>query len=90
MDACKPILTPVEERLKLVKDGSGDLVNATNFKRLIRSLRFLTATRPDIVYRVRILDIQIAIRPMMLKREKSTLGYVFHLGSEAFSWSSKK
>lgn len=34
MEACKPILTPAEERLKLAKDGSGDLVDATNFRRL--------------------------------------------------------
>ncbi|KAK2975123.1 hypothetical protein RJ640_024698 [Escallonia rubra] len=49
MEACNPILIPVEERLKLVKDGSGDLVNATNFTRLVGSLRYLTATRLDIV-----------------------------------------
>ncbi|KAJ8770292.1 hypothetical protein K2173_013008 [Erythroxylum novogranatense] len=57
MDACKPILTPVKERLKLVKDGSGDLVNATNFRRLIRSLSYLTVIRPNIVYRVGIMSI---------------------------------
>ncbi|KAJ8769022.1 hypothetical protein K2173_024018 [Erythroxylum novogranatense] len=82
MDACKPILTPVQERLKLVKGGSGDLVDATNFKRLIESLRYLTATRPDIVYGVGIAG--------DIEKRKSTLGYVFYLGSAAFSWSSKK
>ncbi|KAK2979582.1 hypothetical protein RJ640_020074 [Escallonia rubra] len=50
MEACNPILIPVEERLKLVKDGSGDLVNATNFRRLVGSLMYLTTTRLDIVY----------------------------------------
>ncbi|KAK2980493.1 hypothetical protein RJ640_007749 [Escallonia rubra] len=49
MKACKPILTLVEERLKLVKDGSGGLVNATNFRRLVGSVRYLIATRPDII-----------------------------------------
>ncbi|KAF2301565.1 hypothetical protein GH714_026406 [Hevea brasiliensis] len=39
LKACKPILTPVEERLKLVKDGSGDLVDATNFRRLVGCFR---------------------------------------------------
>ena len=32
MESCKPILTPVEDRLKLVKDGNDDLVDATNIK----------------------------------------------------------
>ena len=52
MEACKPMLTPVEERLKLTKEGSGDLVDATKFRRLVGSLRYLTTTRPDIVYGV--------------------------------------
>ncbi|KAK2983651.1 hypothetical protein RJ640_023185 [Escallonia rubra] len=39
MEACNPILIPVEDKLKLVKDGSGDLINATNFRRLVGSLR---------------------------------------------------
>ncbi|KAK2995531.1 hypothetical protein RJ640_022733 [Escallonia rubra] len=56
MEACNPILIPVEERSKLVKDGSGDFVNATNFRRLVGSLRYLTATRPDIVYGVGIVS----------------------------------
>jgi len=35
MEACKPILTPVEERLKLMKDGGGELVDVTNFRMLV-------------------------------------------------------
>ena len=46
------MLTPVEERLKLGKESGGDLVNSTNFRMLVGSLRYLTATRPDIVYGV--------------------------------------
>lgn len=46
----------MEERLKLAKDGNGDLVNATNFKRTIESLRYLTTTRPDIMFGVRIVS----------------------------------
>ena len=38
MDSCKPILTLAEERLKLVKDSSGDLVDVTIYKRLVESL----------------------------------------------------
>ena len=50
MESCKPMLTPVEERLKLEKESGDDLVNSTNFRRLVGSLRYLTTTRPDIVY----------------------------------------
>lgn len=50
------MLTPVEERLRLVKDGSVDLVDATNFKRFVRSLRYQTITRPDIIYGVEIIS----------------------------------
>ena len=46
------MLTLVEERLKLEKDGSGELVDSTIFRRLLGSLRYLTSTRPDISYGV--------------------------------------
>ncbi|XP_050895194.1 secreted RxLR effector protein 161-like [Lathyrus oleraceus] len=50
MESCKSMLTQVEERLKLEKESGGDLVNSTNFRRLVGNLRYLTTTRPDIVY----------------------------------------
>ncbi|KAJ8754990.1 hypothetical protein K2173_015502 [Erythroxylum novogranatense] len=89
MEAWKPILTLVGERLKLLKDGNDELVDATKFRRLIESLRYLTVTRPNIVYRVRIVNIQIAIGQEIL-RNGITSSYLFHLSSEAFSWLSKK
>ena len=56
MESCKPILTPIEDKLKLVKDDSDDLVDATNYKRLVGSLQYLTITRPDIMYGVGIVS----------------------------------
>ncbi|XP_026429072.1 uncharacterized protein LOC113325047 [Papaver somniferum] len=50
MDNCNTILTLVEEGLKFTKDGSGELVNSTDFKGLVGCLIYLTATRPDIMY----------------------------------------
>lgn len=47
------------ERLKLTKDKNGELVNVTNFRRLVGSLRCLIETRPDIVYGVEIVNIFI-------------------------------
>ncbi|XP_060210417.1 secreted RxLR effector protein 161-like [Lycium barbarum] len=52
MDKSKPILAPVEEKLKLTKNGTGDFVDATYFRKLVASLRYLTSTRPDITYGV--------------------------------------
>lgn len=50
MDTVKPMLTPVEGKLKLVKDGSDEFVDATNFRRLVGSLGYLTSTSPDITF----------------------------------------
>ena len=52
MESCNPTLTLKEERLKLVKDGSGDLVDLINFKRLVESLWYLIDTPLDIMYGV--------------------------------------
>lgn len=52
MDAAKPIMTPVEEKLRLTKEGGGGYVNPTYFKSLVGSLRYLTSTRPDINFAV--------------------------------------
>jgi hypothetical protein len=131
MESCKPMLTPMEERLKLEKESGGNLVNSTNFRKLVGSLRYLTATRPDIVYGVglisRFMDSPRQSHWQAAKRilryvkgtidegifysssakleligytdsdwagetetRKSTSGYVFHLSTGVFSWSSKK
>jgi len=56
MEHSKPISTPVEEKLKLIRESDGKRVNPTHYKSLIGSLRYLTATRPDIVYGVGLLS----------------------------------
>lgn len=38
IESCNPILTLMEERLKLVKDASSELIDATNFKIMVGSL----------------------------------------------------
>ena len=52
MDTTAPIKTPVAEKVEMKKEGSGELVNPTFFKSIVGSLRYLTSTRPDIVYGV--------------------------------------
>ena len=52
MNDCNAIKTPMEVHLKLQREAKGKLVNSTNFRSLIGSLRYLMNTRPDITYSV--------------------------------------
>ena len=56
MSNCNPVSTPVATGLRLTKEGEGRDINPTLFKSLIGSLRYLTITRPDIVYGVGLLS----------------------------------
>jgi hypothetical protein len=47
---CNPALTPMEERLKLSRDSTTEEVDATQYQRLVGSLRYLTHTRPDLTF----------------------------------------
>jgi hypothetical protein len=47
-----PALTPMEERLKLSRDSTTEEVDATQYRRLVGSLRYLTHTRPDLAFSV--------------------------------------
>ncbi|PKI72237.1 hypothetical protein CRG98_007374 [Punica granatum] len=91
MATCKPIRTPMEERLKLTREGSGVDVNPTYLKRLVGSLKYLTSTRPDLVYSVgELVGFTDSDWRGDVGEKKSTSGYAFSLGNRAFSWSSKK
>jgi hypothetical protein len=52
MNNCKPVSTPVECGNKLSKHEEGERVDPKIFRSLVGSLRYLTCTRPDILYRV--------------------------------------
>ena len=52
MAGCNPCQTPMETRLKLSKDGTTALVDATEYRNLVGSLRYLVHTRPDISFTV--------------------------------------
>ncbi|KAG6502978.1 hypothetical protein ZIOFF_035267 [Zingiber officinale] len=56
MDNSKSINTPVECGVKLSKHDEEEKVDPTFFKSLVGSLRYLTCTRPDILYAVGIVS----------------------------------
>lgn len=53
---CNPTPTPVLTRTKLSKEDKGSNVDPTKFKKLVGSLMYLTATRPDIMYGVSLIS----------------------------------
>ena len=50
MEKCNPISTPVDCGIKLSKHDEGSKVDSTYFKNFVGSLRYLTCTRPNILY----------------------------------------
>ena len=52
MAECKPVVTPMEERLKLMKAGTVAKVDATLYQSIVGGLRYLVHTRPDITFAV--------------------------------------
>lgn len=49
---CKPVPFPMDSKLKLSKDATDPLPNASQYCRLIGKLLYLTITRPDLSYTV--------------------------------------
>ena len=56
MSNCKTAPTPVITGLKLSKADEGSTIDPTLFKRLVGSLMYLIATRPDIMYGVSLIS----------------------------------
>ncbi|CAL1409608.1 unnamed protein product [Linum trigynum] len=80
---CNHVKNPMTPGLKFTKAGDGILVNSTEYKQLIGSLLYITATRPDIMYSVCLLSrfMENPTRQHMLAAKrvlrylKGTLGY---------------
>ena len=52
MAECKPSAVPMEAKLKLSKDSTAPATDASYYRSLMGSLRYLVQTRPDITYSV--------------------------------------
>jgi hypothetical protein len=52
MKGCNPCQVPMENKLKLIKEDKSPFVNATKYKSVIGSLRYLVNTRTYIAFLV--------------------------------------
>ena len=52
MTDCNPCATPMELKLKLLKEGTTPSVDAIEYRSIIGSLRYLCNSRPDLAYAV--------------------------------------
>jgi hypothetical protein len=50
MTGCNPCHVPIEACLKLSKQSTQPLVNVTAYQSIIRSLRYLVNTHPDLAF----------------------------------------
>lgn len=56
MESCNPVRNPIVPGNRLTKEGVGPSVDSTSFKQLVGSLRYLTVTRPDLIYSVNLVS----------------------------------
>ena len=74
---CKTMATPMASNLKLLSDASSKLVDAMMYRQMIRSLMYLTNTRPDICFVVNTLSQHLTDpRSVHLRAAKHILRYL--------------
>ncbi|GKC55019.1 hypothetical protein Tco_1077764 [Tanacetum coccineum] len=100
MDKCNPVGTPIEHKANPYRHDRGKAVDSTLFKSLVGSLLYLRCTRPDILFVVGLIsrfmeepmtkNLKIAKRILRYIKGSIDYGFLFFLGNNAFTWSSKK
>ncbi|XP_059070551.1 secreted RxLR effector protein 161-like [Cryptomeria japonica] len=102
MTDCKPVSTPMETGCKLTKSDDSPEVNQSEYRSMVGSLLYLTASRPDLMHAVCLVSrFQSAPKQshlIAIKRifkyiqddRKSTSGAAFFLGDRLVAWHSKK
>ena len=69
--------TPMDSNLKLLADDSSELVDVTQYSRIIGSLMYLTNTRPDICFAVNTLSqYLVQLRRVHLIAAKHVMRYL--------------
>jgi hypothetical protein len=53
MEDCKPVITPMQTNCKLSKDDDSKSTNQRQYRSMIGSLLYVTASRPDVMQAVR-------------------------------------
>ncbi|GJV07493.1 hypothetical protein Tco_1345149 [Tanacetum coccineum] len=96
MDSSDPVDTLMVDRTKLDEDLQGTLVDATHYRGMLRSFMYLTSSRPDLVFAVRMCA-RIALTAYAYAdhagcqdTRRSTSGSAQFLGDRLVSWSLKK
>ncbi|GJY81224.1 retrovirus-related pol polyprotein from transposon TNT 1-94 [Tanacetum coccineum] len=99
---CDTVATPMATKPKLDADLSGKLVDQTVYRSKIRSLMYLTSSRPDIMGTINmglwypkdsgfeLIAFLDADHAKCRDTRKSTSGGIQFLGDKLFSWMSKK
>ena len=91
MEDSNPVKTPIETGIKLTKEGDGRTVDATYFKQIVGSLRYLTCTRPDICYAVRLVSRYMkSPRQVHLQVVKRIMRYIKGTTTFGLFYSSSK
>jgi hypothetical protein len=67
MTGCKPISIPLEQNVKLSADEGILVEDTTMYKRIVGSLIYMTITRPDLSYAVRVVCESWIIIPQIVK-----------------------
>jgi hypothetical protein len=49
MEDCKPVITPMQTNCKLSKDDDSKSTDQRQYKSMIGSLLYVTASRPDVM-----------------------------------------
>ncbi|RVW57878.1 Retrovirus-related Pol polyprotein from transposon TNT 1-94 [Vitis vinifera] len=79
----KPVSSPIVPGFKMSRDDDGVAVNMTNFKQMVGSLMYLTATRPDIMFNVSLIsrymakptELHLQVTKRILRYLKGTTNY---------------
>ncbi|GJR70502.1 VIER F-box protein 2 [Tanacetum coccineum] len=93
MEKCDTVDTPMATKPKLDADLSGQPVDQTDYRSKIRSLMYLTSSRPDIVQADSGFELTAfldADHAGCIDTRKSTSGGIQFLGDKLVSWMSKK